>query len=42
MSTDDRERLERENRDLSRANGILRKESVYSADAELDRGRSTR
>ena len=40
MSTDDRERLkqlERENRELRRANEILRKASAYFAQAELDR-----
>ena len=40
MSTPDRERLkelERENRELKRANEILRKASAYFAQAELDR-----
>ena len=40
MSTDERERLkqlERENRELKRANEILRKASAYFAQAELDR-----
>jgi transposase-like protein len=40
MSADDRERLkqlERENRELRRANEILRKASAYFAQAELDR-----
>ena len=40
MSTTDRERLkelERENRELKRANEILRKASAYFAQAELDR-----
>lgn len=40
MSTDDRQRLkalERENRELKRANEILRKASAYFAQAELDR-----
>ena len=40
MSTLDRERLkelERENRELKRANEILRKASAYFAQAELDR-----
>ena len=40
MSTDERERvktLERENRELRRANEILRKASAYFAQAELDR-----
>jgi transposase len=40
MSNDDRERLkalERENRELKRANDILRKASAYFAQAELDR-----
>ncbi len=39
-STDERERLkqlERENRELKRANEILRKASAYFAQAELDR-----
>jgi transposase-like protein len=40
MSTSDRERLkelERENRELKRANEILRKASAYFAQVELDR-----
>ena len=40
MSSDERERLkqlERENRELRRANEILRKASAYFAQAELDR-----
>ena len=40
MSTADRERLkelERENRELKRANEILRKASAYFVQAELDR-----
>ncbi len=40
MSTSERERvkdLERENRELKRANEILRKASAYFAQAELDR-----
>ena len=40
LSTSDRERLkelERENRELKRANEILRKASAYFAQAELDR-----
>jgi len=40
MTTSDRERLkalERENKDLKRANEILRKASAYFAQAELDR-----
>ena len=40
ITTDDRERLktlERENRELRRANEILRKASAYFAQAELDR-----
>jgi len=40
QSTDDRQRfkeLERENRELKRANEILRKASAYFAQAELDR-----
>ena len=40
LSTDDRERLkalERENRELKRANEILRKASAFFAQAELDR-----
>ena len=39
-TTDERERiraLERENRELRQANGILRKASAYFARAELDR-----
>ena len=39
-TTDERERikaLERENRELRQANGILRKASAYFAQAELDR-----
>ena len=42
MTTDERERLkelERENRELRRANDILRKASAYFAQAELDRPR---
>jgi len=42
MSTEDRVRvkeLERENRELKRANEILRKASAYFAQAELDRQR---
>lgn len=42
VTTDERERmkeLERENRELKRANEILRKASAYFAQAELDRGR---
>jgi transposase-like protein len=42
MSTSDRERLkqlERENRELRRANDILRTASAYFAQAELDRRR---
>lgn len=42
LTTDERERLkklERENRELRRANEILRKASAYFAQAELDRGR---
>lgn len=42
MSTSDRERLkqlERENRELKRANEILRKASAYFAQAELVYGR---
>ena len=42
MTTSDRERLkalERENRELKRANEILRKASAYFAQAELDRRR---
>jgi transposase len=40
MTSDERERLkelERENRELKRANEILRKASAYFAQAELDR-----
>ncbi len=40
LTTDDQERLkalERENRELKRANEILRKASAYFAQAELDR-----
>ncbi len=40
MSTNDREpleQIERENRELRRANEILRKASAYFAQAELDR-----
>jgi transposase len=40
MSADDRERLkqlERENKELRRANGILRTASAFFAQAELDR-----
>ena len=40
LSTSDRERLkelEQENRELKRANEILRKASAYFAQAELDR-----
>ena len=40
LTTSDRERLkalERENRELKRANGILRKASAFFAQAELDR-----
>ena len=40
VSSDERERLkqlERENRELKRANEILRKASAYFAQAELDR-----
>jgi transposase-like protein len=40
MTTDERSRmkdLERENRELRRANEILRKASAYFAQAELDR-----
>ena len=43
VSTSERERikdLERENRELKRANEILRKASAYFAQAELDRRRS--
>jgi|TARA_Y100000294_G_C8325344_1_gene244389 transposase-like protein len=42
MTTSDRERLkalERENRELKRANDILRTASAYFAQAELDRRR---
>ncbi len=42
LTTSDRERLkalERENRELRRANEILRKASAFFAQAELDRGR---
>ncbi len=42
MTSTERERLkalERENRDLKRANEILRKASAFFAQAELDRGR---
>ena len=42
LSTDERERLkalERENRELKRANEILRQASAYFAQAELDRRR---
>lgn len=42
MTSDDRSRikdLERENRELRRANEILRKASAYFAQAELDRKR---
>ena len=37
LSTDDREELKREDRELKRANEILRKASAYFAQAELDR-----
>ena len=40
LTTDERERLkelERENRELKRANEILRKASAFFAQAELDR-----
>ncbi len=40
LTTDDRQRLkelERDNRELKRANEILRKASAYFAQAELDR-----
>jgi transposase len=40
LTTEERERLkalERENRELKRANEILRKASAYFAQAELDR-----
>ncbi len=43
ISTAERERikeLERENRELKRANDILRKASAYFAQAELDRRRN--
>ncbi len=43
MTTSDRERLkalERENRELKRANDILRTASAYFAQAELDRRRN--
>lgn len=42
LTTDERARikeLERENRELKRANEILRKASAFFAQAELDRGR---
>jgi len=42
LTSTDRERLkelERENRELKRANDILRKASAFFAQAELDRGR---
>jgi transposase-like protein len=42
LTTDERERLkalERENRELKRANEILRQASAYFAQAELDRRR---
>jgi len=42
LTTDERQRLkelERENRDLRRANEILRKASAFFAQAELDRQR---
>ena len=42
LTTDERARLkelERENRELKRANDILRKASAFFAQAELDRGR---
>jgi transposase len=42
LTSTDRERLkelERENRELKRANEILRKASAFFAQAELDRGR---
>ena len=42
LSTEERERLkalERENRELKRANDILRQASAYFAQAELDRRR---
>ena len=42
MTTSDRDRLkelERENRELKRANEILRTASAYFAQAELDRRR---
>jgi transposase len=41
LTTEDKQRLkalERENRELRRANEILRKASAYFAQAELDRG----
>jgi transposase len=40
LTTEERQRLkdlERENRDLKRANGILRKAAAFYAQAELDR-----
>ncbi len=37
LSSDDREALKQENRELKRANEILRKASAYFAQAELDR-----
>ena len=40
LTTDERQRLkelERDNRELKRANDILRKASAYFAQAELDR-----
>ncbi len=43
LTTEDRSRLkelERENRELKRANEILRKASAYFAQAELDRRRT--
>lgn len=43
LTTDDRSRLkelEQENRELKRANEILRKASAYFAQAELDRRRT--
>jgi transposase-like protein len=43
LSTEERQRLkdlERENRELRRANEILRKASAYFAQAELDRRRT--
>jgi transposase-like protein len=42
LTSSDRDRLktlERENRELKRANEILRKASAFFAQAELDRGR---